>query len=240
MWILSWVTEYSLNVVLTSLCTWEASFRTTSRTQRSTRAMCTLCVLITFFFVIKIQLKRKCHQSRQAPETLRTKLVSNTYQLRFDSSPRACGPGCLARCWAAVRRPRGRVYWSGRPAARSADRWPAAAAPLDTLREQSRGSQLSRHRRTRRFHTVRSLLPGCLKRSLSTILHMQPSFWRTSWASGMLSMNFVRRTLRQIRARGTAAVILMPLAFYNKSLSSQRANERRAAAAERNASCTQK
>lgn len=46
------------------------------------------------------------------------------------------------------------------------------------------------------FPSLEASLPGCLKRSLSTILHMQPSFWRTSCESGMLSMNFARRTLR--------------------------------------------
>lgn len=45
--------------------------------------------------------------------------------------------------------------------------------------------------------TGRGLLPGCLNRSLSTILHMQPTFWRTSCKSGMLSMNLASRTLRR-------------------------------------------
>lgn len=63
----------------------------------------------------------------------------------------------------------------------------------------------------------RGLLPGCLKRSLSTILHMQPSFWRTSWESGMLSMNFARRTLKRKwkkRAKRAAVTILMLFTFH--------------------------
>lgn len=47
----------------------------------------------------------------------------------------------------------------------------------------------------------RGLLPGCLNRSLSTILHMQPTFWRTSCRSGMLSMNLASRTLRRQKRR---------------------------------------
>lgn len=53
-----------------------------------------------------------------------------------------------------------------------------------------------------------ALLPGCLNRSLSTILHMQPTFWRTSCESGMLSMNLASRTLRrqeEERAQSTSA-----------------------------------
>lgn len=58
------------------------------------------------------------------------------------------------------------------------------------------------------------LLPGCLKRSLSTILHMQPSFWRTSWESGMLSMNFASRTLeRKWKGRAWRAAVTMLTLF---------------------------
>lgn len=63
----------------------------------------------------------------------------------------------------------------------------------------------------------RGLLPGCLKRSLSTILHMQPSFWRTSWESGMLSINFARRTLQREwkeSGKGTPPTSLVLFTFH--------------------------
>lgn len=61
-------------------------------------------------------------------------------------------------------------------------------------------------RQTRRLQlkVVLGVPPGCLKSSLSTILHMQPSFWRTSCVSGMLSMNLDRRTLRSHNSHVTA------------------------------------
>lgn len=58
------------------------------------------------------------------------------------------------------------------------------------------------------------LLPGCLKRSLSTILHMQPSFWRTSCKSGMLSMNFASRTLMRERKKAKIAVVTVWILFH--------------------------
>lgn len=57
-------------------------------------------------------------------------------------------------------------------------------------------------------------LPGCLKRSLSMILHMQPSFWRTNCESGMLSMNFERRTLKRRRKRRNEAAVTITMQIH--------------------------
>lgn len=56
----------------------------------------------------------------------------------FDSSPRPCDPSCPTLCWAAGHRPRGLVYWSGRPAARSTGQWQVGEAHLDNLQHRSK------------------------------------------------------------------------------------------------------